>query len=244
MENERLTAVVARLAGYARSPSLKHIRDPHNLYELGKEILLAVHRAGSIWTKWDGRREDVVKAASCCWIPVQDLAAFLNSLPGPPLTLTDVKQRLRALTEVAYAEYPDEVLQPGCLTIYEAERATGTEMTAIIGTLQEFVEHEGNRLRREREERYRRSQEDERRRLEQRFLSGADCGWTHVGGSKALYCRRNGRSFRTEQDKDKRWRLYRIKDADDTGALIGTYLGRRDANKILEKIAFEPGLRF
>lgn len=112
MENERPIAVIARLATYVRSPSLTHIRDPHNLHRIAKDILLAVDRAGSIWTNWEGRREDVVKTASCCWIPVEDLAVFLNSVPGPPLTLTDVKQRLRALWEEAYSEYPAETYNP------------------------------------------------------------------------------------------------------------------------------------
>lgn len=244
MENDRLYAVKAKLFDYVKSPSLRHLRDPHSVHTLAKEILQAVDRAGSVWTKWEGRREDLVKAAAACWIPVEDLLAFLNTLPGPALTQTDVKQRLRAIWEEAYSHYPNDDLKSGCLAIYEAEKVAGTEMSAIIGTLQEHIEHEEERLRREQEERYRQHREDERVRLEQRFLSGADCGWTPVHRSRALYCRRNGRAFRIEQGKDKRWKLFRIASFEDQGVVVGTYLGRGDANKVLQKLAYEPEPRW
>ena len=96
------------------------------------------------------------------------------------------------------------------------------------------------RLRREREETYRRHQEEERIRLQQRFLAGADCGWTQIEKSEAFYCRRNGRAFRVARAKDKRWNLYRIATLEDAGVLLGTYQGRREASKALEKMAYEP----
>jgi hypothetical protein len=74
--------------------------------------------------------------------------------------------------------------------------------------------------------------------LEQRFLLGADCGWTKIEKSDAFYCRRNGRAFRIVQGKDKRWTMYRIKEIVDKGELLGTYHGRGDANKALAKIAY------
>jgi hypothetical protein len=146
MSNDRIYAVISALAEYVRSPSLRHLRDPHNLQKVAKELVDTIDRAGSVWTKWEGRREDVVKAAALCWIPVEDLLAFLNTLPGPPLTLTDVRQRLRAIWEEPYSHYPNDELQPGCLAIYEAGKAAGTEMSAIIGALQEHIEQEEERL--------------------------------------------------------------------------------------------------
>lgn len=125
-----------------------------------------------------------------------DLQAFLNRLPGPPLTSADVVQRLHAFYEEPYSLYPNGELKAGCLALYEAEKAQGTELTATIGVLQEYIELEEERLRGEREETYRRHQEGERIRLQQRFLAGADCGWTQIEKSEVFYCRRNGRAYR------------------------------------------------
>jgi hypothetical protein len=57
--------------------------------------------------------------------------------------------------------------------------------------------------------------------------------------SDAVYSRRNARAFRVARAKDKRWDLYRIKAPEDTGVLLGTYQGRREASKAFEKIAYE-----
>lgn len=46
--------------------------------------------------------------------PLEDLRAFLNELPGPVLTITDVAQRMRAFEDEDYFSYPKEELQPGC----------------------------------------------------------------------------------------------------------------------------------
>jgi hypothetical protein len=245
MESDRICAVTSKLSDYVRSPSLRHIRDPHSLQKLARDILDAVDRAGSVWSKWVGAREDLAKAAANCWIPTDDLLAFLNGLPGPILTNTDVKQRLRAIWEEPWTAYPKDEFKAGCLALYEAEKARGTELPAIIGALQEYIEIEEERLRQEQQKAYQRHRDDERIRLQQRFMSGADCGWTLVGESKDFYCRRNGRAFRIALAKDKRWKLYRISMLDDPGDLLGIYLGRRDANKALESIAYqaEPARR-
>jgi hypothetical protein len=240
MSNDRIYAVTSKLFDYVKSPSLAHIRDPHSIHKLAKEIVQSLDRASSVWKKWEGSREEFAKAASCCWIPTDDLLTFLNGLPGPTLTHTDVVQRLRAFWEEAWASYPNEELKAGCLTLYESEKAQGTELPAIVGALQEHIELEEERLRLEREETYRRNREEERIRLEQKFLSGADSGWTQANGSLDLYCRRNGRAFRIARGKDKRWKLYRITSLEDPGDLLGTYQGRGDANKALQQIAYQP----
>ena len=149
MSNDRIYAIISALAEYVHSPSLRHLRDPHNLQKLAKEVVTVFDRAGSVWTKWDGRRDDVAKAAAPCGVPLEDLLVFLNTLPGRPLTLTDVKQRLRAFWEEPYTPYLRDELQAGCLAIYEAEKAAGTERSAIIGALQEHIEQEEGRVRRE-----------------------------------------------------------------------------------------------
>lgn len=243
MDDRRFYSIISRLADYVKSPSLRHIRDPHSLQKLAQDIVQSLDRAGSVWSKWEGDRETIAKAAACCWIPTEELLLFLNNLPGPALTHTDVIQRLRAFWEEPWATYPNEELKTGCLALYNDEKAQGTELPAIIGALREYVELEEDRLRREREETYRRNREEERIRLEQRFLSGADSGWTKVEDSKDLYCRHNGRSFRIACGKDKRWKLYRISTIDDAGVLLGTYQGRGAANKALKEIAYQPESR-
>lgn len=245
MQTERLWAIKHRLFEYVKSPSLKHVRDPNSVHKLAMEILRSVDQASSVWRKWDGVREDVVKAASCCWLPVEDLRAFLNELPGPELTATDVTQRLRAIwEEAAWNGYPNEDVKDGCVALYRAERAAGTEMIAIIGAIQEFIETEEERLRIEREAKYRQSREEARIRQQQMFIAGADSPWIKVGHSKDLFCRKNGRSFRISQGKDRRWSLFRIASADDPGKLVGVYGGRGDANKALKLIAYEPEPRW
>jgi hypothetical protein len=241
MESDRICAVLSKLAEYVKSPSYRHIRDRHQLQKLAKGIVQPVDRAGSVWTKWEGPREDIIKAASPCWIPEEDLRERLNLLPGPPLTLTDVKQRLRALWEQPWEAYPEEDLREGCLALYRIEKDQGTELIAIVGAIREHIEREEERLRRERDEAYRASREQELEKRKQRFLWGADVGWTQLDSSDpALYCRRNGRSFRIAAAKDKRWKLYRVANRQDDGSLLGVYGNRRDANKALDKIAYEP----
>lgn len=75
-------------------------------------------------------------------------------------------------------------------------------------------------------------------KIEKRFLSGADCGWIKIGESDAYFCRRNGRTFRIVQGKDKRWTLWRINAVDDKGEMLGVYQGRGDANMALKTIAY------
>jgi len=238
MNSDRQYAVASLLFDYVKSPSLRHLRDPHSVHKLARDIVNAIDRAGSVWGKWEAEREEVAKAAAPCWIPMEDLLASLNNLPGPPLTKTDVEQRLRAIWEEPYSIYPNEALKDGCLALYHSEKAQGTEMRAIIGMLQEHREREDERLRREQEERYRKLKEEERAKLEQRFLSGADCGWTPIDSSAAFYCRRNGRTFRIVRSKDKRWTLFRVETIEDEGELLGLYQRRGDANKALKTIAY------
>jgi hypothetical protein len=75
MDNDRFYAVISKLTEYLKSRSLKHIRDPRSLQKLAKEIVQSVDRAGAVWDKWEGRREEIAKAAACCWTRDQPLAA-------------------------------------------------------------------------------------------------------------------------------------------------------------------------
>jgi hypothetical protein len=173
-----------------------------------------------------------------------DLRQFINGLPGPKLTTTDVAQRLRAINEEPYNLYPDEDLREGCLTLYAAETAEGTEFPAIIGALPEYVEQETERRRLAFETVRRERIAEEKEALERRFFSGADCKWTPIQGSKALYTRLNGRAYRLAPTRDRRWELFRIQDPEDEGGRIGTYGSRGDANKALARVAYEPEPRW
>jgi hypothetical protein len=96
---------------------------------------------------------------------------FLNRMPGPPLTTTDVAQRLKAFEDEQYYAYPNEELQPGCLAVYEKEKAEGTELPAIVGLLRDHVEREEERIRVEQQDGYQRWQEQDRIAREQRLLT-------------------------------------------------------------------------
>lgn len=167
---------------------------------------------------------------------------FLNQMSGPTLTTTDVAQRLRAFEEEEHYEYPNEDLQAGCLTLYEAEKKAGTELPAIVQLLREHVEREEERLRSEQQQRYQEWREQDRLRREQRLLSGADCTWTQLQKSSHWFSRVNGRTYRLSPTKDKMWHLYRVKstEEDEKGALIGKYQRRGDATKVVAKAAYQP----
>jgi hypothetical protein len=185
-DKERGDAVRRLLFEYLQSPSLRHLRDPRSIDSITRRIIEVIDCQPSVWRKWEGEREAVLRAAAECWIPIEDLRIFLNSLPGPSLTTTDVAQRLRAIHEEPYSSYPDEHLRAGCLDLYRREVAEGSELPAVIGALQEFVEQESERRREEKEAAYRERQKEEREALERRFLAGADCKWTPVAGGALL----------------------------------------------------------
>ena len=244
-DDDRVWRVKDLLAEYARSPSLRHIRDPNSLHKLAREIVSRLDRSTSIWTKWGGLREVIAKSAIGCWIPIEDLREFLNRLTGPQLTLTDVAQRMAGLEEEDPYAYSRTELQHGCLAIYEREKIEGTDLPAIIGVLRGHVALEEKRLSFEQEQGYREYREKVRIARQQRLLSGADCGWTQLDGSRCWYCRANGRAYRLSSARDKRWHLHRVNSfaSDEGGVSIGTYGERGDASKAVARIAYHPERR-
>jgi hypothetical protein len=244
-EDDRVWAVRDLLTDYVESPSLRHIRDPQSLTKLAQRIVKRIDRGNSIWKKWDGQRELLLKSAVACWVPTEDLRDFLNGMPGPKLTKTDVAERMRAVEEEPYSEFPDDDLQAGCLALYQKEKAESTELPAIIRALRDHIDREKERLRGEREEHWRRAREEDRLARERRLLSGADCGWTQLKGSLYWYCRVNGRTYRASPTEDKRCKLDRVDSVSDDakGAYIGKYQGRREATKALAQVAYQPDVR-
>ncbi|MEY9583329.1 hypothetical protein [Sinorhizobium fredii] len=246
IDDDRVWAVQAILSDYVKSPSLRHLRDPHSLMKVAKDIVKRLDRGNGLWQKWEGEREALLKSAVGCWIPIEALREYLNRLPGPRLTMTDVAQRLKAFEEEPYTYYPNDDLKDGCLALFAKEKDEGTELPAIIGLLAEYVEREEERLRLEHQERYRRMQEQERQEAEQRLLSGADCKWTQLGKAPQWYCRSNGRTYRLKPTSDKKWELHRVNapSPDEKGKLIGKYGGRGDATKVVAQIAYQAEPQF
>ncbi|TAV81554.1 hypothetical protein [Rhizobium leguminosarum] len=245
IEDERIYTVCDIISDYVKSPSLQHLRDPHSVMTVAKSIIRQLDRGSGIWKKWEGERDALLKASLACWIPVEELQEYLNTLPGARLTATDIAQRQRAYFEEPYAPLPNDELKEGCLLLFVEEKAQGTELPAIIGRIVEHVEVEEERIRLEREARYKMMRAAEKLAAEQRLLSGSDCKWTQLQKALESYCRVNGRTYRLTPTKDRRWRLHRVDtvSAVEKGILIGTYGGRGDATKVVAKIAFETEYR-
>jgi hypothetical protein len=58
-EDERIWAMKEILSDYVKSPSLRHIRDPHSLTTLVQDFVKRINQGNSIWRKWNGQREVV-----------------------------------------------------------------------------------------------------------------------------------------------------------------------------------------
>lgn len=240
--NQRSSVVYSLLADYVRSPSLRHMREQRSLAKLALEIVTKLDQDSSIWKKWEGPRDKVLASAIDCWIPKDDMLAFLNGLPGPALTMTDLEQRMKAMIEEEYIGDPEPKLEAECLAIYQAEKDAGTEMAAIIGRLSDYVGAQWQRLRDEQRAEAERRSEEARLERERRLLSYADCPWTQIKGSKFFYCRKNGRVFQLKPNNDKSLTLYRVQEVDDaaSGDMIGRYRSRGDASKVVAKAAYAP----
>ncbi|NII58332.1 hypothetical protein [Sphingomonas aerolata] len=241
LDDDRVETVKRLLLEHVKSPSLRHIKDPYMLIKLAQDIVKKLDRGNSPWTKWTGPREQLVKSATACWIPIGDLQDHLNRMDGPKLSFSDVEQRLKAFADERYSEYPRDELREGCLAVYEAEKTVGTEMPAMVSVLRDYIEKEKERLRLEQDANFRQLREAKAAAAEQRLLSGADCKWTSRQGTKDVYCRVNGRLFRLTITTDKRVELYQSEGLEaGRGALLGRYLKRGDATKAVALIAYQP----
>ncbi len=247
-DDERVESVKALLADYVRSPSLRHVRDPYSLDRLAKEIVRRADRGNSIWRKWIGQRDEFLRSTLFLWLPIEDVRDFLNGMPGPKLTKTDVAQRLIALEEEGHGfAPPNPDLRAECLVMYEKEKTEGTEMAAIVSLLREHVEMFYVHASEAQWEQERRQREEARIAREQRLLSGADCPWTQMQGSKHKYCRVNGRTYRLSPTEDKKFSLCRvnsISDDEEGSSPLGKYQRRDDATKAIDKLAYQPELKW
>ncbi len=69
-DQERVHAVSQLVAEYVRSPSLRHLRDPHSIWKLATDIVNRLDRNSSVWKKWDEEREALVKATCAASTPM------------------------------------------------------------------------------------------------------------------------------------------------------------------------------
>lgn len=239
-DDRRLWAIKELLLDYVRSPSIRHIRDPYSVTKLAQSILTRLDGGNSIWRKWGSQRDLILRSALCCWIPLSDLRDFLNEMPGPSLTATDVSQRMRSLDEEEPYAFPRDELQAGCLELYQRERDAGTELPAIIGAISAYILEQEERIRRDRDARIQQWKADDRRKRQLRLQSGADSGWVQPAGSLPWFCRKNGRGYRLTPAKDKKWILHRVVNLseEEPGVHIGIYLKRGDASKVVAKAAY------
>lgn len=228
------------LGDYVRSPSLAHLRSAHALDRLASEIVRQLDMPTRLWAKWGGSREDLVRASCPCWIPLADLAASLNELPGPKLTLSDVSGRLQILQD-ELGEWPDDRWHAGCEAIFNEERLQGTEIMACVVRIRSFIEDEEARFLRENDQRYKERVAAEKASLEALFLAGADCKWTPVQSSTTIYCRMNGRVFSLSRAVDAKYELQRVRSHDcGSGIMVGRYGRRGDATTAVKDMAYRP----
>jgi len=104
-EHDRIRLVTNMIVEHVSSPSLRHIRDHEILDKLAGKIVARLAGERTLWRKWEGEREPLLRAASARWIPIEDLLDYLNGMPGPALTATDVIQRLRAIHEEPHSPF-------------------------------------------------------------------------------------------------------------------------------------------
>jgi hypothetical protein len=241
-QDERIRSVRDLLHAFVLAAPSRRLSDPQWLHKVAEQIVESLDQGNPIWRKWDPQREQLLKSAIGCWVPIADLCDFLNTMPGPRLTLTDVAQRQKAFEEALHHYFPNEELQTGCLEIYEREKNEGTELSAIIGLLRDYVSREEERLRNEEKEHWRRINEEYWLDREKQLLSGADCKWTKLRKSPHWHCRTNGRLYRLSPTKDKQWDLSRVQTVSDEEpiASLGTYQRRGDATKAVAEMAYLP----
>lgn len=108
------------------------------------------------------------------------------------------------------------------------------------------MECEEERIRPERQERYKQSREEDKIAREQRLLADADCRWTQIRGSPHWYCRANGRTYRLSPTEDRMWNLCRVDSTslEEKGSYIGKYRRRGDVTKLVAEMAYRPEPRW
>jgi hypothetical protein len=175
-------------------------------------------------TKWEGPREKALKDVVECWIPHKDLLEYLNTLPGAPLTLADLRAKLRAKLRDSETE-GDPKLQADCLRVFKREQRAGTDFPAIVSTIGEEVLGPDYDRRRE--------QEDARKTAQRSALvaSGRDFGFVANldPNSADLYSRQAGQLYRLHRVATNQHALFRVGSVGETGTPANPHIFRRPA---------------
>ena len=170
-------------------------------------------------------------------IPLEDLYTALSQLPGPPLTVSDVKGRLLGLWEEGL-DRPDDTRRSGCDALYAAEKAAGTELAAIFELMNDWMGEEtrpadapgvgGTRPAAGRDEAGGGAGVPVGSRLQvEPDGSGAD-----------LYCRANGRIYRLSRAADKKLEVWRVQAMEDAAG--GPSAAIRDGQTLPRRLARSP----
>lgn len=191
--------------------------------------------SSSLWRKWGPERNELLNLAKLSWIPVDDLRDALNALQGEPLTAVDVEQRLK-LTWEEDTERPREDFRDGCLAIYLAEKAQGTELLAILGAIDDYVCEAYRRESALSHERAMRELEEKRTEEEQTLISGVDCNWVRLRTSEDWFRREQGRLFRLAKVRCSDWELSELEHLDAPGKVVGRFRSRRLAREATMEI--------
>jgi hypothetical protein len=250
-EDDRLYQIAGLLREYSARPPLKFPSEAE-IPKLAKRILDSATVPTGLWTKWDKDREEIARRAADLWVPPDDLLMALNRLPGTPLTSTDVEQRVSAI-RTEYGSYPGEPakeLKDASYAAFEEEKAKGTEFIAILGWLEEWTWGADQLLRKKQEADWRERREQEKKRVEARLRSGADCPWSAAPAIADLHCRKNGRLFRLKplekggSPLTPKFEVLEVKSLEDKkGVRIGHYLSRAEASKAVLEVAYNPDWR-
>jgi len=180
MTNDERASHIRRLLWEQAHPTLRRM-DHDRITKLAEQILQVATSCG-LWSKWTPDREAIAERAADVWVPMGELRDSLNDLPGPQLTKVDVEQRIRALREQPYRNYPTPELEAEAYVVFAEEKARGTEFIAILGYLEDWQLGSEERLRQKAEKERRERVAREKQHAETRLRNGADCPWTVATG--------------------------------------------------------------
>jgi hypothetical protein len=167
-------------------------------------------------TQREVERENLLEEAEECWIPRDDLLEALNALPGAPLTMGDLKAKMKNIGQYHPTSFNDgdPDLQADCLRVYRREKKAGTAFRAILGAILDEVLSPAWQRKFDKE---RAARAAKRERLMQSHLqSGKDFGLTYgLDKSGSAYMQHTGQLYRITRLAAKSFALFRVRNIGD-----------------------------